>query len=114
MRLMAWLFGEPRQRQLNEACRNCGHFSDFSEEDPEEPTGYCCHPFHSTWKSPHSAYGGHWAESYGWCDMWEAADVAANQDSAPAVLEPPAKQELTTRAEVFSSSCFSVRDDPDE
>jgi hypothetical protein len=57
-------------------CENCRYFDDYIEVEPEEPSGYCVHPFHSTWKSPHREYGGHWATRTSRCEMWEAIDVS--------------------------------------
>lgn len=54
-------------------CIECIHFENFDEEDH---VGYCAHPFHSTWRSEHSDYGGHWTHEQASCDMWEPAPAA--------------------------------------
>jgi hypothetical protein len=71
-RLLHW-FGGRRKRGTDERCGNCRYFMDLSNPDdpPDEADGYCEHPFHSTWWSPHRKYGGHWTHHSTWCDIYE-------------------------------------------
>ena len=55
-------------------CETCKHFEDLYDPEDDEPnnhSGYCEHPFHRTPESEHYEYGGHWTFQKSGCRMWD-------------------------------------------
>jgi hypothetical protein len=65
----------PPKPEATPSCRECRHYLDYADVSPDEPQGYCSHPFHFTEASLHKDYGGHWTASFGWCEMHQRRDV---------------------------------------
>jgi len=69
-----------KHEETGQTCGTCRHFDHCDPDDTDGPDGYCCHPFHSTWFSPHHEYGGHWTDSTSWCDLWTPGPSVWRED----------------------------------